>query len=207
MLKVAFKYGLAAAASLSFAGAVAADGYEVAGSLKDTAPAPIAYEWNGLSVGAGIGVGRFDQNAYGKAWRKDKLSKYHCWLILCYDKDKINKYRDIDAHGSDGDWSAFGTAQIGYDRLLGGRFLIGAFADYDFLRDAELTFSNKRHNRSLVGSVEKDGMWTVGGRLGFLATPRVLLYGLAGYSQMSLEGNLAAHFDDPLIRGSLQTLG
>jgi len=40
-------------------------------------------------------------------------------------------------------------------------------------------------------------MWTVGGRLGFLATPRVLLYGLAGYSRLSLKGTLDAHFDDP----------
>jgi outer membrane immunogenic protein len=202
MLKVALKYGLAAAASLSFAGAAAADGYEAAGSLKDTAPAPIAYEWNGLSVGAGIGVGRFDQDAHGKAWRKDRFDKYK---KKCYQygpckwqhKYGFGTFNKLESSASDDDWNVFGTVQVGYDRLLGDRFLIGAFADFDFFKDSDLTFSSKKGFGSLNGKVEKDNLWTAGGRLGFLVTPRVLVYGLLGYSRMSLEGSLDAHFNGP----------
>lgn len=47
---------------------------------------------------------------------------------------------------------------------------------------------------SLNGKVERDNIWTVGGRLGYLVTPRVLVYGLVGFSRMSLEGTLDAKF-------------
>lgn len=196
MLKVASSYGLVAVASLSFVGAAAADGYESAGSLKDSAPPPIAYEWNGLSVGAGIGIGHFDQDAHGKAWRKDRFDKYKKY---CYNCKWVHKYgyeihKKLESSATDDDWNVFGTVQIGYDRLLGDRFLIGAFADFDFYKDADLTFSDKKGYKSLNGKVEKDNIWTVGGRLGYLVTPRVLVYGLAGFSRMSLEGKLDAHF-------------
>lgn len=186
-----------------------ADGYETAGSLKDTMPAPVDYEWNGLSVGAGIGVGQLNQDAFGKAWRKDddikkKICEWEWWKYkgkFVWDCDqyyKNDKYSELKS-GAEGDnWNVFGTIQIGYDRLLTDRILIGAFTDFDFYTDADLTFSDKSHKGSLVGSVDRENIWTAGGRIGFLATPRVLIYGLAGYSQMKLDGSLSAEFDDPL---------
>lgn len=195
--------------ALGTSGALA-DGYYV-GSVKDTAPAPApeVYEWNGLSVGAGIGVGLFDQDASGKAWRKDKnIKKKACeweWhkyvrkLVWDCDKhSKGDKYTDLHSQSESDKWSVFGTLQIGYDRLLTDRLLIGAFADFDFFHDNELKFSDSSRKGSLNGSVDRENMWTIGGRLGYLVTPRVLVYGLAGYSQLNLDGELDAKFSDPL---------
>src|SRR5690606_31669255 len=130
--------GAAAVVGLGMgASAALADGYYV-GSVKDTTPipAPVAYEWNGLSVGAGIGVGWFDQDAYGKAWRKDKKQKWKC-VKNCYDwkwwndvwkwKHYAFDKKQLDSRSSDSDWNVFGTVQVGYDHLIGDRFLIGAF--------------------------------------------------------------------------------
>lgn len=224
-------FGAAAAFFLGFgASAALADGYYV-GSVKDAAPvpAPVAYEWTGLSVGVGLGVGHFDQDVYGDAWRKDEVKRKECtnwekvkeWKRV-WDKKK-GKYKKVkksvdkctktgwvpkpskdsslSSASNDDDWNFFGTVQIGYDHLLGDRFLVGAFADFDFYRDADATFSDIDGGNWLSGKVERDHMWTVGGRLGYLVTPRILVYGLAGYSQMKLDGSLIAHFDDPWGKG------
>jgi hypothetical protein len=45
---------------------------------------------------------------------------------------------------------------------------------------------------TLSGDIEREHIWTVGGRFGVLLRPRVLAYALAGYSQMKLDGSLAA---------------
>ena len=70
---------------------VLADGY-YAGSIKDAAPvpAPEIYQWDGLSVGVGVGVGRFDQDGSAKAWRKDEVDKFKkkCFRFGCKWKHK-----------------------------------------------------------------------------------------------------------------------
>jgi opacity protein-like surface antigen len=188
------------------------------GSLKD-APVPgVVYDWNGLSVGVGIGVGKFDQDVDAKAWRHDTLFKKKCYesvpeiaFVLSSESADCDPFKKIgekdnylSAHANDDDWKWFGTLQVGYDRLLGDRFLIGAFADYDFYGDSDISFSKSKFygKDSLTGSVDRDHIWSVGGRLGFLVTPRVLFYGLAAYSQMSLDGSLNAKFHDPYWKGN-----
>lgn len=131
-----------------------------------------------------------------KRQKKFKCSKFPPYT--CY--DIINKKFDDDSvsvSSEDDDWSLFGTLQVGYDRLLTDRFLIGVFADYDFYRDSDLTFFKEKHGDWINGKVERDGMWTIGGRLGVLLSPRILVYGLAGYSRMNLEGQMNAYFTDP----------
>ena len=198
-------FGAAVAASLTMGvGSALADGYYV-GSAKDTvrAPDPVAYEWNGLSVGAGIGVSRIDQGVGAFAKREDWVETYRCpdwtpdiceiWPSSPSDKHYLN----TEAAGADGrDWAFFGTVQIGYDRLLSDHILVGAFADIDFYRDSNLEFHHEGYNR-IKGKLERKNMWTVGGRIGFLATPRILIYGLAGYSSMKLDGAMDAYFNDP----------
>lgn len=76
---------VAVAAGMTFGtSSVLADGY-YAGSIKDAAPvpAPEIYQWDGLSVGVGVGVGRFDQDGSAKAWRKDEVDKLKkkCFLV------------------------------------------------------------------------------------------------------------------------------
>lgn len=209
----------ATAALLWGTGITLADGPS-GGSLKD-APLPgVVYDWSGLSVGIGIGVGQFDQDVHAKAWRNDVLYKKKCYeeipvpelaLTSLVSTDNCTPFYKVDeksnylaANANDDDWKAFGTVQIGYDRLFGDRFLIGAFADYDFYRDSDLTFSNSKWYGKdfLSGEVERDGIWSAGARLGFLVTPRVLLYGMVAYSQMKLDGNLTAHLHDPYWKGN-----
>ncbi len=124
-------------------------------------PAPVAYEWNGFSVGAGIGVGWFDQDAHGDAWRKDEVKRKECTNLengkervkeKCWKWKRVQEwsisapksagYRSqlrigLSSSSNDDDWNFFGTVQVGYDHLLGNRFLVGAFADFDFYKDAD----------------------------------------------------------------------
>jgi outer membrane immunogenic protein len=198
-------FALAVVSSLVLAASDArADGMQ--GSLKDS-PAPETYAWSGLSVGAGIGIGSFSQDIWADASRKDLLEKKHCWFSWWFKKWKCYKdfdvaYREQHGHFSEDSWKAFGTLQIGYDRLIRDRFLLGAFADLDFYLDAKDDFSKDSvhyHKTigTLSGDIEREHIWTVGGRFGVLLRPRVLAYALAGYSQMKLDGSLNVHFNDP----------
>jgi outer membrane immunogenic protein len=179
---------------------------DAGGSLKDN-PAAETYAWSGLSVGAGIGIGSFDHDIWADASRKDFVKKKHCWWWWCF---KDFDYKEVEQHGhfSQDSWKAFGTLQIGYDRLIGDRLLLGAFADFDFYWDANDEFFKEtvkyyKTVGTLSGDLERDHIWTVGGRVGLLLKPRILGYVLAGYSQMKLDGSLNAHFNDPLLYGQL----
>lgn len=208
-----------AVSASGFAGVASADGY--VGSIKDApSPAPIRYEWSGLSVGAGIGAGKIDTQVKAKAWRKEIVDKTKCYLAVvpkisitesddfdleekCIEQEAPDSFKHTKASGEDDSWNFFGTLQIGYDRLLGDRILIGAFADIDFYKDADLALENKHGRRtSLTGKIDRDNVWTVGGRIGFLATERILIYGLAGYSQLNLDGELSAQFGDPTLEAA-----
>ncbi len=47
---------------------------------------------------------------------------------------------------------------------------------------------------SIDGNIELDHMWSIGGRLGILITPRILLYAVGGYSEASLDGSVDVDF-------------
>jgi outer membrane immunogenic protein len=162
------------------------------GSLKDS-PAPIApsYDgWSGFSVGVGVGATSIDQDASAAAKRTDVFCLY--WWGCSYPKhDYLSGGMNDDA------WKVFGTVQVGYDRLIGERFLIGAFADYDFYPDGDEHAAVDFKHKSLTGDISRDGTWTVGGRLGYLVTPRLLVYGLGGFSRMNQNGEVTAEFDGP----------
>ena len=96
------------------------------------------------------------------------------------------------------DWQIFGTVQVGVDKQVGEKIVIGAFADYDFYADSDGSFAMPWNMRqrdwaligSLSGNVELEKVWSVGGRIGALLTPQMLLYGMGGYTQASLDGNV-----------------
>ncbi|CAA2140324.1 outer membrane protein [Hyphomicrobium sp. ghe19] len=161
------------------------------GSLKD-APAPIpqpADGWSGFSVGAGIGATSIDQNASAAAKRTDVFCLY--WWGCSYPK---NDY--LSGGMNDDAWKVFGTLQVGYDRLISDRILIGAFADYDFYPDGDESSSGGTKHSFLSGEIHRDGAWTVGGRLGVLVRPDLLVYGLGGFSRMNQKGEVTAAFDN-----------
>ena len=146
--------------------------------------------WTGFSVGAGIGGISIDQNASAAAKRKDFFCPY--WSDWCY-----HKHDGISGSMNDDAWKVFGTVQVGYDRLISNRILIGAFADYDFYPDGDESSSGNTKHGSLSADLHRDGAWTVGGRLGVLVRPDLLVYGLGGFSRMNQNGEVTASFDGP----------
>lgn len=82
----------------------------------------------------------------------------------------------VDAHdvttktvfdGSDS--GLIGGFQLGFDKQMG-RVVAGVFGDY---------------NWSDISAKNND--WTIGGRIGFLIDPRMMVYGLAGYTQADYD--------------------
>ena len=74
----------------------------------------------------------------------------------------------LDGIGGEG---AFGTVQLGYDRQLSSRFVLGAFLDYDFSASAP-SFASAGDS----SDIDLDHMWSVGARVGWLASPDTMVY-------------------------------
>ena len=123
------------------------------------------YNWSGLYVGAGVGVG----------------AVVHGLELEVLDTSLV----EFNGLGGEG---FFGELSIGYDYQVAPRWVIGAFADVRYgnigpelnaapLIDAELT--------NQYG-------FDVGGRVGYVLNPTTLGYALAGYSwqHFELDGNL-----------------
>ena len=81
------------------------------------------------------------------------------------------------------------SAFAGFDVQVAPRVVVGGFVDYDWSRQrttasATSTFFGQSLSAALPSL---DQGWTIGGRAGFLVTPDILLYGLAGYSEMRIN--------------------
>lgn len=181
-------------------------------------PTSEAGNWNGVYFGIGAGAGSLDYDLLGHA-SKSKLSEKrncteqdkddydsevcldpHSWRIRRPGKSDYNYDYSKDIRVSDDEWNIFGTVQVGVDYQISNGVVIGAFADYDLYTGSGSFFStpwirpHDKHSHymgSLSGNVELDSVWSVGGRIGVLVTPRFLLYGLGGYTQASLDVNMA----------------
>jgi outer membrane immunogenic protein len=89
---------------------------------------------------------------------------------------------ELDGIASSG---LIGGGRVGID-FARGRFLVGAFADYNFSdasTDLEIGGTN-------LLSVEKEDEWTAGIRAGMIVAPRTLVYGLVGYTQTTYSFNV-----------------
>ena len=183
-------------------GVASADGIE--SSLKD-APIVETYNWSGFYIGAGIGAGMFDHDGSVSNSKTKKFEKKckdpppphkleAAILPPCTDFETTKTSSHTSSFGDD-DWDGFGTIQIGYDRQIHDRFVAGVFADFDFYPDSDHHFKDvwtkdKKTLGSVDGHLELDNVWSVGGRLGYLVMPRLLLYADGGYTQASLDGSL-----------------
>jgi len=160
----------AAAAYLGMAGSAVAGGmYEGEGSMKDAPVEPIVQmpNWTGLYVGAGFGGG-----AMTHAVDAEVLGG----LLFTFGQD----------YGAEG---FFGTVQAGFDYHFANRWVAGVFADYDWMdMDARVVEASLLTTPIIDAEIESAGMWTVGGRLGYLFTPHTLVYGLVGYSNLEYDG-------------------
>ena len=94
----------------------------------------------------------------------------------------------------DGRSHAFGTVTLGYDHQFHGRWVAGVFADYDFGNRKSHTNPGDFGDLDIydVRLSQKDGhAWSIGGRLGVLASPSTLLFLSAGWTQVSTEADLS----------------
>jgi len=214
----------AAAAYLGMAGSAVAGGmYEGEGSMKDApAPLPPVATWTGFYIGAGVGAGavvhELDVDAYhnnysyqncghfdhiGNEYTPQEFSAEYVvpkgHTVKCSDPSwAAGGNANFDGIGGEG---VFGTIQAGYDWHVKPRVVFGLFGDFDFSAiSTEFDFdAGINGNNFLSGSADLDmnWMWTLGARLGFLATPDTLVYLLAGYTQ--------ADFDDPSFSTSFNS--
>jgi outer membrane immunogenic protein len=181
------KLGVLTAAAIIAAGvhgASAADLYSHGGgSLKDApvdVPLPI---WTGFYVGAGVGA--------AMGFHDTDFSGLNAGIV------EVLGASLFEGNSDNGSSSVLGTLQIGYDRQVGSRWVIGAFADYDWTDlDSDLGNSAISSTIPLVGTVtaasvsskaEIDSSWTLGGRVGFLATPSTMVYGLLGWTHANYD--------------------
>lgn len=157
--------------------AYAADMYSKGGSLKD---APEAYEapktWTGFYIGVGVGAGASvtDLSVNGPSHGDSEFAIVQVAEDHKYDTTELF---GLDGIGGEG---AFGTVQIGYDRQLSSRFVIGAFLDYDF---SNISTEVRAFGGEFKADVDLDHMWSIGARAGWLTSPDTMVYALVAYTQ------------------------
>lgn len=151
----------------------AADGIDSRHPPTIAAPVPVpiyAPTWTGFYIGAGIGGGAI----------------VHDLSI----RDDLGPLLDFDGIGGEG---IFGTAIIGWDWQFGRNGVFGVFADYDF---SDISTETSVFGGDMDTSIDHEDTWSVGARLGWLATPGTLIYATAGYTEAQLEHSIS--FDNVL---------
>ncbi|WP_431202891.1 outer membrane protein [Bradyrhizobium betae] len=82
------------------------------------------------------------------------------------------------------------SAFAGFDIQVAPRVVVGGFVDYDWSHQRTTASASSPFffGQSLSAALPSlDQGWTIGGRAGFLVTSDILLYGLAGYSEMRIN--------------------
>ena len=143
-------------------------------------PGLAAPNWTGFYVGLGV----------GGAFATHDLSANHVQEQNGGAVQLLNAERLF--HFDNGDGRFFGTVTLGYDQLVSSHWLAGVFVDYDFGNGE----NDSRIGRTVLFddvhvSNENNHAWSIGGRLGFLSSPGTLLYVSAGWTRISVEGDLS----------------
>jgi outer membrane immunogenic protein len=127
--------------------------------LKAPRAAPY-FSWTGCYLGAGGGYGMFNQ--------ENSLELLEPARVRA----------TADQTGGGRGW--FGTVGGGCDYQISERWVIGAFADYDF---------SDIHGHAVVpgtgwtGTEKQRSAWSVGGRIGYLINPSLLTYVAGGFTE------------------------
>lgn len=180
---------LACATSVGAAHAADFGGPTYDGSLKD-GPALVSQpSWTGLYVGGHVGwaTGEWDLN----------LSAPDSWPV--YYKSEF-----VPAHRSIEDDSWLGGIQVGFNRQHGS-LVWGLEADVSWTDiDAGGTFTDKTNGPCAPNSCTKWGVatsmdvfGTVRGRLGFLVSPQLLIFGTGGLAWGQADIKVAANHNGP----------
>lgn len=182
-----------------------------AGDLQKNPTIDHNHNWSGFSFGVGI-VGSTIDNTFDMTATRGVPNHPNFGALSIVSS--------ASSHDNDS-WDASGTAQIAYDRMMNERLLLGAFADYDFGSNSsssanrlddnpQVNFTNGNPNfgpeLNLRGRSKTDELWTVGGRLGWKIRPRLLAYGLAGFTRVKASGTFAGSYEDNFTAVDLPTL-
>lgn len=165
-----------------------------------------ANEWEGLSFGIGGGYGMTKNNlgiGTGPA-----ISSF------------VDANLGIDGFGGAG---GFFTLGAGYDHVLFGPLIVGAFIDYDFSDiDTNIGAGSQLGNFDANINFKIENQLSVGGRLGYLIAPSTLFFSTFGYAHAessditarlssggsSIGGTLASvgSFNGYFLGGGVETL-
>lgn len=170
--------GAVAIASLFGSAAMAAD------LAVKAAPMPVAavYGWTGFYIGGNLGY------SWGRSFNTETISRFNTGAVL------------FTSSSSDNVNGVIGGGQVGYN---------WQFQNWVFGLEADFQGSGERGSRDLVCvacaddgtnitstlTQKLDWFGTVRGRLGFLATPSVLLYGTGGlaYGELRTSGTITGN--------------
>lgn len=128
-------------------------------------PPPVAVaSWTGCYIAGGVGYGMWNQDNHGETFPG---------LVPTQNLDQT-----VGGRG----W--LGRAGVGCDYQITPRFVIGAFADYDW---ENIHGRIQDFNSGDVGNENLSHSWAAGGRIGYLPFPELMAFVSGGYTQ--------AHYD------------
>lgn len=175
------------------------------GSLKDgpsITSGSGTVNWTGLYIGGQVGLGHANHELTINEhyFVPDEIP---AGSIATLDAP-AGSFRSDELFGLDGIGATgvLGGGRIGFD-VARGRFLFGVFGEYNFsnieteIRALDGYDDNGNPTHAKLG-IEKDGEWSIGGRLGYLVAPRTLTYVLAAYTQTEYKiTGLPSDFEVP----------
>jgi outer membrane immunogenic protein len=97
--------------------------------------------------------------------------------------------------------------QFGYGTGFWSNWVVGAFADYDFM-DLHRNFQSAFPGNGIAGEEKESSAWAVGGRIGYLVTPNVFTYWNGGYTESRFDQiNLSNIGPTPIIGTPIAAIG
>jgi outer membrane immunogenic protein len=161
--------------------------------------APVAYapSWTGCYIGGGGGYGMWNQENVGHLEPFAVRPEVAIAPVTAVSEAEI--IRSVAPQGSlttrtritdtvtSGGRGYFGTVQGGcdYQFALGThQLVVGAFGDYDF---ADIHGHHAFAGLPLVANEKLSSQWAVGGRIGWVALPSLMVYFSGGYTEATFD--------------------
>jgi outer membrane immunogenic protein len=142
-----------------------------AATLVLTCAGAEASEWTGAYIGIGAGVGAANHQ------------------LLLEEAPGVPFDGALAFDGLGGDGGLF-TLSAGADYQIDRRFVVGAFFDYDWTDlETDVLSLNLEEPIALSAnaSISVEDVWSLGGRIGYVASPSTLLFLTAGYSRADVS--------------------
>jgi outer membrane immunogenic protein len=130
--------------------------------MRTPAPAPLS--WTGCYIDGGVGYGM---------WNQDHFTESSALVTE-------------SASTTDGGRGWLGRVGAGCDYQVSPSIVVGAFGDYDWMGlngTSNLNLTGTPTGFSVEGNEKENNAWSVGARIGYLVTPRLLTYFDGGYTQ------------------------